>query len=64
MAKYGIETRPNSTFHGYLITVDVEFANLVKMVSARLLHCEVTMSLFVTNKYFGIEKIFLSIYSN
>ena len=38
--------------------------NLDDWVSARLLHCEVTMSLFVTNKYFGVEKIFLSTYSN
>ena len=50
------------SWHWQCLTADG--INLDDWVSARLLHCEVTMSLFVTNKYFGVEKIFFSTYSN
>lgn len=64
MAKYGIETRPNSTFHGYLITVDVEFANLVKMVSARLLHCEVIINKYFIWRYYETIWVYFSLPNN
>ena len=52
MAGYGIETRANSTFHGCLITVDVQFAKLVKKVSDRLLHSEVIINKYFIGRYY------------
>lgn len=64
VAEYGIETRPNSAFHGYLITVDVQFANLVKMVSARLLHCEVIINKYFIGRYYETIWVYFSLSNN
>lgn len=64
MAEYGIETRPNSAFHGCLITVDVQFANLVKMVSARLLHCEVISNKYFIGRYYETIWVYFSLPNN
>lgn len=52
----------------YLITVDVKFVHLVKLVSA-FLHCQATIFSFVVGKYHGGDtlgqcKSFFFFYSN
>lgn len=36
-----------------LFTADINLDHLVKVVSARLLHCKITTFAFVINKYLG-----------
>ena len=64
VAGYGIETRANSTFHGCLITVDVQFAKLVKMVSDRLLHSEVIINKYFIGRYYETIWVYFSLPNN
>lgn len=60
MTESGIKSRPNSRVHILSIIfsavvsllVDVHFANLLKVVFARIHHCEATISSYVINKNF------------
>lgn len=47
----------------YLITADINLDHLVKVVSARILHCKGTIFPFAINKYSGGDTLRLCTYS-